>query len=604
MDFIVDIETNGIDATGIHCISIHNGDRIQTLTDMYKMQSFINNLSKDDRIIGHNFVRYDAPTIERLLKVKIPCQLVDTLALSWYLFPEHGRHGLAQWGERLGIAKPTVEDWENADLQTYVHRCEEDVRINYALWLQQKDMLDGLYQGKYDHLIRYLTHKMNCARLQEESQWKLDVEGANSLLAHLEEEYQSAYDALAKHMPMVSKVAKRKRPAKPFKKDGTLSATGLKWKELCDLNGLDFDTQEEIEVVTGEVAPNPSSTPQLKEWLDELGWKPKTFKYKDDRRIPQIKTADGELCSSVEKLVEQVPSLQYLASMTVVKHRIGLVQGLLKNQIDGYVKAEVQGLTNTLRFKHAVCVNIPSTRKPYGKEIRALLTSDHGHVLCGSDMSSLEDRTKQHYMWDYDPEYVKEMQVDGFDPHLDLALAAHAVTPEQVQAYKDGTDTSISTIRHNYKGGNYACTYGCGVPTLARQLGITQDQATEIHTAYWRRNWSLKRISREVRTKGDWLFNPVSKMWYKLRSEKDIFSTLNQGTGVYCFDLWIGFILQSRPQLTAQFHDEIILHVKESEKDDIEKLLRESMDRVNRLLKLNRELDCDIQFGDNYSQIH
>jgi hypothetical protein len=110
--------------------------------------------------------------------------------------------------------------------------------------------------------------------------------------------------------------------------------------------------------------------------------------------------------------------------MTVVKHRIGLVKGFLDNvDSDGYVMAQIQGFTNTLRFKHAVCVNIPSSRKPYGAEIRSLLTvRNDDYVLCGSDMASLEDRTKQHYMWDYDPEYVKEMMTPDFDPHLDLAL--------------------------------------------------------------------------------------------------------------------------------------------------------------------------------------
>ena len=55
-------------------------------------------------------------------------------------------------------------------------------------------------------------------------------------------------------------------------------------------------------------------------------------------------------------------------------------------------------------------------------------------------MSSLEDRTKQHYMWKHDPEYVKEMQVEDFDPHLALAEFAGALTPEQVKAHKDGTE--------------------------------------------------------------------------------------------------------------------------------------------------------------------
>jgi hypothetical protein len=39
-------------------------------------------------------------------------------------------------------------------------------------------------------------------------------------------------------------------------------------------------------------------------------------------------------------------------------------------------------------------------------------------------------------MWDFDPEYVKEMMTDDFDPHLGLAEFAGALTKEEVEFYK------------------------------------------------------------------------------------------------------------------------------------------------------------------------
>jgi len=295
----------------------------------------------------------------------------------------------------------------------------------------------------------------------------------------------------------------------------------------------------------------------------------------------------------------------------VVKHRIGAVQGLLDNaDNNGFVEANVQGFTNTLRFKHRVCVNLPSERKPYGKELRSLFTvRKQNHILCGSDMASLEDRTKQHYMWDYDPEYVTAMTTTGFDPHLDLALSAGAVTQEQVDEYKSGNKTpEILQLRHNYKGGNYACTYGAGATTLSRQLGISEVEAGKIHKAYWKRNWALKKIAKDAVVKtvdGQlWLWNPVSELYYFLKADKDKFSTLNQGTGTYCFDMWLGFIIRKRKQLTAQFHDEVILELQETKQEDITLILKEAIQNVNKTLRLNRDLDCDISFGKDYSQIH
>ena len=57
-------------------------------------------------------------------------------------------------------------------------------------------------------------------------------------------------------------------------------------------------------------------------------------------------------------------------------------------------------------------------------------------VLLGSDMSSLEDRTKQHYMFKHDPEFVEDMTTEGFDPHLDLAVSANAITITEEEFYK------------------------------------------------------------------------------------------------------------------------------------------------------------------------
>ena len=599
-EYVFDIEADSIDATKIHCM-VANGYRVN--------KDFFVNLQEDDVLIGHNIIRYDIPVLEKLLGIKIKAQLIDTLALSWYLFPAVNRHGLAQWGERLKIDKPIITDWENLSLEEYLHRCKEDVKINTKLWNLQKSLLIKIYDGDYQPLVRYLSFKMKMSMLQENSKWQLDVDKANTLLNELELKNQEAIDELSKVMPKVDKIAKRKRPKLPFKQDGTLSVAGERWKVLTELNGLTVEYNEEIEEVIGQDEPNPTSSQQVKTWLLGLGWKPSTFNFVEDREIPQVKTKDGDLCKSIKKLSNLHPEVLVLENMAVVKHRIGLVKGLLKNEQDGFVVAAIQGLTNTLRFKHAVCVNLPSARKPYGLDIRGLLKARKGYELCGSDMCSLEDRVKQHYMWDFDEPYVKEMSTPSFDPHLDLALSAKAITKQQMQDYKDGNKTdALSKTRYNFKGGNYALQYGAGIKTLAKQLNITMKEAKVISEAYWKRNWSVKAISDSMVTKqvegSTWQYNPVSKLWYSLRSDKDKFSTLCQGTGTYLFDMWVGFILKERQQLTANFHDEIILEVKKGNRDKCIKLLQKSIQQVNNLLRLNRDLEVDIQFGNNYSEIH
>jgi len=598
-EFVFDIEADSIDATKIHCM-VANGKEVD--------KTFFENLTPKDTLIGHNIIRYDIPTLEKLLGIKIKAQLIDTLALSWYLF-DVNRHGLEQWGERLNIEKPTITDWENLSREEYLYRCKEDVKINTKLWGLQKSLLIKIYDGDYQPLVRYLSFKMKMAMLQEKSKWKLDVDKANTLLNELELKNEQAINELSKVMPTVPKIAKRKRPKLPFKQDGSLSVAGERWKVLAEDNGFTIEYDHEIEEVVGQEEPNPTSSKQVKDWLFSLGWQPMTFNFVEDREIPQVKTKDGELCKSIKKLSKLHPEVLVLEDMAVVKHRIGLVKGLLKNEQGGYVQASIQGLTNTLRFKHAVCVNLPSARKPYGLEIRGLLTSHDDKELCGSDMCSLEDRVKQHYMWEHDEEYVKEMSKPDFDPHLDLALSAKAISQQEMQDYKGGNKLDrISQLRYNYKGGNYALQYGAGIKTLAKQLGITMKEAKVISEAYWKRNWSVKAISDSMITKEvkgiTWQYNPVSKLWYSLRSDKDKFSTLCQGTGTYLFDMWVGFILKEREQLTANFHDEIVLEIKKGNRDKCKKLLEKAVQKVNNMLSLNRELQVDVQFGDNYSDIH
>jgi DNA polymerase I-like protein with 3'-5' exonuclease and polymerase domains len=147
-----------------------------------------------------------------------------------------------------------------------------------------------------------------------------------------------------------------------------------------------------------------------------------------------------------------------------------------------------------------------------------------------------------------------------------------------------------------------------GKDKLARETGLSVSDAKKLIEAYWKRNWAVKQLSEDTITKkvnGElWLFNPVSRFWYSLRNEKDIFSTLNQGTGVYCFDTWIRVVRKKRSQLTAQFHDEIVSAIKKGKETLYEKILKDSIKEVNELLKLNVNLDVDVQFGQTYAEIH
>lgn len=101
-----------------------------------------------------------------------------------------------------------------------------------------------------------------------------------------------------------------------------------------------------------------------------------------------------------------------------------------------------------------------------------------------------------------------------------------------------------------------------------------------------------------------WLYNPVSKLWYSLRKEKDIISTLNQSTGVYCFDCYLRGCRKRGIKVSLQYHDEQAFILKKGEEDRIRQIISESIKDVNDEVKLNVPLGCSVDFGNNYSLIH
>jgi hypothetical protein len=189
---------------------------------------------------------------------------------------------------------------------------------------------------------------MQCARLQEESGWKLDLEYCTKSLLDLQQKEREAIDHLAKVMPKVPVYVKKVPPKRLRNMKGELTKFGRQWYNLLHEKGYPEDTQE-VEVIHSWKEPNPGSTQQIKDWLNTLGWKPETFKtVKDEngafRDIPQINKENqkgGGVCDSIKKLYLKEPSLEWLDGLSIIRHRIGLLNGFLRDQRGGYLRAEI-----------------------------------------------------------------------------------------------------------------------------------------------------------------------------------------------------------------------------------------------------------------------
>lgn len=612
---IFDLETDGLleTATKIHCVSYYDTETEDSVSVSDYEQ--IRELFKEETIwVGHNIARFDFPVLKKILGIETPKWAIDTLGLSWYLFPEEKKHGLEEWGDKLGIKKPVIEDWGEGNIKNIIIRCEEDVKINVALWKKFKKTLDILYsRERLEEFLQYIWFKLDCVREQEEIGIKLDLEKCTELLESWEREKEEKVRELEEVMPQIPIYKVKTIPKAITKKDGTFSKQGELWYELMKEEGGEEEEIKEIKILRGYKPPNANSHDQIKEWLYSLGWKPGHIKHVRDKKknttkqIPQIasKEGGGDICDSIKELFEKEPKLALLEGLSVISHRIALIKGFIKDQKEGRIFPSMAGLTNTLRLKHKTVVNLPAVEKLYGKEVRGMLLADEENVLCGADLTNIEDRTKRHYIYKYDPQYVEDMNVPGYDAHLEIAVLAGFLTQEQADAHKEGRE-SYKAIRNKAKITNFSATYKIGADALSRNANIPLKEARKLLAIYWERNKAILLVEKEclITEAGGkrWLLNPISGFWYSLRADKDKFSTLNQGTAVYCFDVWLKYIREQGIKIALQYHDEILFNTKD--KVETERIINKAIELTNEQLRLNVPVGCSVQFGENYANVH
>ncbi len=116
MTIIFDIETDGLieTATKIHCLcyQILETGETGSFTTLDSMRNAITVWRFEDenlRLVGHNIIRFDIPVLEKFLEIDLSgIKQIDTLALSWYLYPNRLIHGLNAWGNEFNIEKPKI----------------------------------------------------------------------------------------------------------------------------------------------------------------------------------------------------------------------------------------------------------------------------------------------------------------------------------------------------------------------------------------------------------------------------------------------------------------------------------------------------------------
>lgn len=385
MRAIVDIETDAIDATVIHCIvarDYDNGTEWSWVGE--ECHEFVSWAKNVEQFIMHNGISFDAPVLNRLIGSTIQLrQIRDTLIESQLFNPvREGGHSLKAWGERLSDTKIEFKEFDcyTPEMLEY---CKQDVRLTHKV-AQQLDKEGVKFSTKSIRLE-------NCVRAivdqQEKNGFTLNLRGAMMLLSELQEEEEGLVATATEMFPPKELQLKTKVKYIPF---------------------------------------NIASRKQIAERLMVKGWKP--TKHTDKGNV----IVNEETLSHIK-----MPEAQMFSRFFLLQKRTGMLKSWIKEcHDDDKVRGRVMTLkTITGRMAHNSpnMAQVPASYSPYGKEFRSLWTiSDpDNYNLIGTDASGLELRCLAHYM--KDKEYIHEV-VNG-DVHTANMKMAGLTNRDQAKTF-------------------------------------------------------------------------------------------------------------------------------------------------------------------------
>jgi len=246
--------------------------------------------------------------------------------------------------------------------------------------------------------------------------------------------------------------------------------------------------------------------------------------------------------------------------------------------------------------------NIP-IRTPLGREIRRAFIADPGHVLISADYSQIEFRVLAHLSED-------PVLVDAFREGADF----HDRTSVKIFGANSGRDPH--QLRSIAKMVNYALLYGKGAFTLAKDIGVTQQEAQAFIDGYFagfpRVRAFIDRTLEEARQTG------VVKTIYGRRrlmpelhsrdfqrraaSEREAVNMPIQGSAADIMKramIEVHAALASQPdaRMILTVHDELLFEVPKARAEEVAEVVRE---RMQAAAVLNVPLTVDVGIGENW----
>lgn len=700
--FSIDIEANGFifEANKIWVINIEDldsGEKLQLFPfkETNAKQKLLNWISKYDKpnISFHNGLGYDIFVLMFVLGIEytvtpdsiegMEVNFVDTFYLSMYLNPDRERHSIEYWGETLGMPKTDFrqelieigaiqKDAPDGEEFLKFHElmgkyCERDTLIGKLVFKTLVSEWESVYK-KWDCVSWPLHYKagqkafylMSC---QELTGWKFDIEKGKKLseriIGMMEEIRAEVEPQLPPRQLKKSEEKEYSMPAKPFKVDGSLSATMNKW---IAKHSAVYDESSNTVMVYGKSYKVTSGTmldvklpmemanqDQMKDWFLSQGWKPTLFNYKrgtdgKPMRDPQTRKLipttpkiqeQGKICPNLEKmegdLVKQV--VKWLS----LRNRQSVLNGWLSNDrllYDGRIGAGRTGIAATHRQKHKVVVNVPKAdpKVLLGNEFRELWIAEDDMLIAAGDAAALEGRVQGHYTHKYDGGTTAEELLKG-DVHSKNANAFYGKIYKEVNELYNDTNFNKESpkwkpYRNKSKNGYYAIMYGAAAPKVASTLGIPEKYGKEALDAFWEANPGTAKLKSNLESywesTGNKKYLPaIDGRILLTRKKSALLNTIFQSCGGIVMDYagmfmdkWLGIMYwdsQRRPyylykghivRRIGYFHDELEYECSKEIAEEVSKMIEKAIERAGAYLKLKVPLAGEGKVGLNWKEVH
>ncbi len=350
---------------------------------------------------------------------------------------------------------------------------------------------------------------------------------------------------------------------------------------------------------------NIASTQQLKSILfDKL-----KIEHSD---LKKGKTGISTAATELEKLRGRHPIIELIfeyREITKLKSTYVDALPLLVNESDGRIHTSYNqtiAQTGRLSSSDPNLQNIP-VRTPLGREIRKAFVAEKGKVLVAADYSQIELRLAAAMAGD--TQMIEDFK-SGIDIHTLTAAQMHGVKPEEVTKEQ----------RYGAKTINFGVLYGMNTHGLSVATGMSYEDSKAFIDRYFelRRGVAdyIRRIKKQAHDEGytETLYGrrrpcpDVKSSNFIVRSaaERQAVNMPLQGTAA---DMMKIAMIQLAPKLDQlsgsahmilQIHDELIVECDAKLRDEVAKVMKETMEGV---IKLEVPIVVEIETGKDWGEL-